>query len=189
MARSRNPAHRAGLLAAATRVFGEHGLGAPTASIAKEAGVSAGTLFVYFDTKAVLVNELYVDLKSEMARVATEAIPIDADPREELHHMWDEWVAWSTTQPEKRRALAHLGVAKDLTEDSRIAAHRAYSDIAARVGSIVEAGPMRGAPLELVLSLMSSITDAAIDDLMLHPDPTGRRSALAFDAMWRALAG
>jgi len=34
------------------------GLGAATATIAREAGVSNGTVFVYFETKATLVNEL-----------------------------------------------------------------------------------------------------------------------------------
>jgi AcrR family transcriptional regulator len=189
MARSRNPAFRAGLLEAATRTFGEHGLGASTASIAREAGVSAGTLFVYFDTKSVLVNELYVELKTEMARVATEAMSPDAGPREQLRHMWDQWIAWSTTHPEKRRALAHLGVAEDLSDDSRAATHDAYTGIAALVSTIAEAGPMRAAPLGLVLTLLSSITDAVIDDLLRTPDPTGVRSTFAFDAMWRALAG
>ncbi|WP_375387109.1 TetR/AcrR family transcriptional regulator [uncultured Amnibacterium sp.] len=189
MARSRNPAFRAGLLAAATRVFGERGLGASTASIAKEAGVSTGTLFVYFESKSVLVNALYVELKTEMARVATDGLPIDAGPREQLRHMWDRWIEWSTTQPEKRRALAQLGVAEDLTDESRAATGEAYADIGALVRAIAEAGPMRAAPLALVLALMSSITDTVIDDLLLDPDPAGARSGLAFDAMWRALAG
>lgn len=189
MARSRNPAFRAGLLAAATRVIGERGLGASTASIAQEAGVSAGTLFVYFDSKSVLVNELYVELKTEMARTATTDMPADADPRARLRHMWDRWIAWSTTHPEKRRALAHLGVVEDLTDASRSATREAYADIADLVRTIAAAGPMRDAPLALVLVLMSSITDAVIDDLLLSPDPSGARSAFAFDAMWRALAG
>ena len=189
MARSRNPAFRAGLLAAATRVIGGQGLGASTASIAKEAGVSTGTLFVYFDSKAVLINELYGELKTEMARVATDGMPDDGGPRRQLRHMWDQWIAWSAAHPEKRRALAHLSVAEDLSDASRIVAHRAYAEIAALVKAIAEAGPMRDAPLALVLALMSSITDAAIDDLLLAPDPAGARSTFAFDAMWRALAG
>ena len=189
MARARNPAHRHDLLVAATRVFDEYGLGASTASIAKEAGVSTGTLFVYFDTKSDLVNELYVELKSEMARIATDALPSGTTPREQLRHMWDRWIAWSTTQPQKRRALAHLGVAGDLTDESRAAVGQAYADIAPRVRTIVEAGPLRDAPLAFALGLMSSITDATIDDLIQNPDPDGSRSTLAFDAMWRALAG
>lgn len=37
----------------------------------REAGVSNGSLFVYFDTKSVLLNELYLALKTEMAAAAT----------------------------------------------------------------------------------------------------------------------
>lgn len=189
MARSRNPAHRRDLLAAATRVVAEYGLGASTASIAKGAGVSTGTLFVYFATKSVLVNELYVELKTEMARVAVEAMPVDATPREQLRHMWNQWVGWSTAQPQKRRALAQLGVAEDLTEASRAAVAGSYAEIAHLVRTIVDAGPLRDAPLGFALNLMSSITDATIDDLLQRPDPGDSRRALAFDAMWRALAG
>ena len=165
------------------------GLGAPTAAIAAQAGVSTGTVFVHFETKSLLVNELYVELKREMAHVATDALPADATPREQLRHRWDQWIAWSTSEPQKRRALAHLGVAEVLTEDSRTAVEQAYEDIARRVRTIVEAGPLRDAPLGFALALMSSMTDTTIDDLVRRPDPTGSRSALAFDAMWRALAG
>ena len=35
------------------------------ALIAKEAEVSNGLLFTYFETKVVLLNELYVELKTE----------------------------------------------------------------------------------------------------------------------------
>ena len=64
MARPRNEDRRNAILSAATRVIASQGLGAPTAGIAKEAGVSNGSLFVYFDTKATLLNELYVALKA-----------------------------------------------------------------------------------------------------------------------------
>jgi AcrR family transcriptional regulator len=39
-------------MSAAIRVIASEGLGAPTATIAKEAGVSNGSLFTYFETKA-----------------------------------------------------------------------------------------------------------------------------------------
>lgn len=189
MARSRNPAHLVALLNAATRVFAAEGLGASTASIAREAGVSAGTLFVYFETKPALVNELYVALKSEMARAATEGRRADATPREQLRCMWDQWIAWAMDDPDKRRALAHLSVAEDLTDRSRLAVHAAYAGTAEILERIVADGPMRDVPLSFVSTLMSAIADATIDDLIPNPDPTGTRSTLAFEAMWRALAG
>lgn len=189
MARPRNPAHRAALLTAATQVIAAEGLTASTAAIAQQAGVSAGTLFVYFESKSVLINELYVELKSEMGSVASEGLSASATPREQLRFMWDHWLLWALDDPDKRRALAHLAIAEDLTDESRQAVHRAYEGIASLLGDIAAEGPMRDTSLTFVLTLMSAIADATIDDLIQAPDPTGTRSSLAFDAMWRALAG
>lgn len=189
MARPKNLAHRDALLAAATREFAVEGLGASTASIAKAAGVSAGTLFVYFDTKTVLINELYVALKTEMGRVSVIDLPEDATDRERLRLMWDNWIAWATTDPNRQRALAHLSVAEDLTAESHRAVGEAYAGIAKLLERIIADGPLRGAPLSFVVTLLSAIADATMADLIRTPDPSGTRSALAFDAMWRALAG
>jgi len=51
MARVRSPAKRTAILRAAVHEIAEAGLGAPTAKIARRAGVAAGTLFTYFATK------------------------------------------------------------------------------------------------------------------------------------------
>ena len=151
--------------------------------------MSAGTLFVYFETKTVLVNELYIALKSEMGRVAAEGGSAEASPREQLRRMWDNWIDWATVDPARQRALAHLGVAEDLTEESHQKVGAAYSGIADFLRRVVDGGPMRNAPLGFVSTLLSAIADATIDDLIRDPDPTGSRSTLAFDALWRALAG
>jgi AcrR family transcriptional regulator len=192
MARPRNPAHRDALLAAATRVFAADGLGASTASIAKAAGVSTGTLFVYFDTKTALVNELYVSLKGEMGAVATNGLQTDASPRDQLAHMWRNWEVWALAAPEKRRALAQLTVADDLTDDSRGAGHVAFAGIAQLLERIKAGGPMGAAPLAFVANLLTAIADATLDDLIADPAARGTtddRSRLAFDALWRAIAG
>jgi AcrR family transcriptional regulator len=46
----------------------EAGLGAPTAKIARRAGLATGTLFTYFANKEKLLNELYLELKIEVYR-------------------------------------------------------------------------------------------------------------------------
>jgi hypothetical protein len=59
------------------------GLSAPTMGIAEEAGIANRSLFTYFETKSDLFNQLYLDLKEEMASVATKDLPTEAESREQ----------------------------------------------------------------------------------------------------------
>ncbi|HXP40472.1 MAG TPA: helix-turn-helix domain-containing protein, partial [Candidatus Acidoferrales bacterium] len=103
MARPRSEDKQNAIMEAASRVIGTHGLSAPTAMIAKEAGVSNGSLFAYFETKADLLNRLYVELKAEMAAGALDGIPTESDIRTQMFHMWSNVLRWATDCPEKRR--------------------------------------------------------------------------------------
>lgn len=80
MARPRSADRRQAILSAVTRVVAAQGLSAPTLAIAKAAGVSNGSLFVYFDAKAALLNELYVSLKTEMGTAAVDGLSVGSDP-------------------------------------------------------------------------------------------------------------
>src|ERR1700741_4365679 len=60
MARPKSEEKRLHLLEAAAEAVAERGVGAPTALVAKLAGVAEGTLFRYFATKEVLLNEMYL---------------------------------------------------------------------------------------------------------------------------------
>lgn len=177
------------MLEAATVVIAGQGLSAPTAVIAKQAGVSNGSLFVYFTSKAALLNELYVCLKTEMGAAATDGLPAEGPPREQLRHLWTGWLGWATANPDKRRALAHLDVADDITAESRQAVHdgqRAMADLVDRCRS---GGPLDGAPLRFVLALISALADTTTDVMIREPGEAAALSEAAFDAVWRVLAG
>jgi AcrR family transcriptional regulator len=176
-------------LSAAARVIASDGLGAATASIAREAGVSNGSLFVYFDTKAVLLNQLYVALKTQMGAAATTGLPVDGEPRAQLLHLWTRWLRWAATNPEKRRALAQLEVSDEITADSHQTVSLAFSRIADLLERSRADGPMQDAPLSFVLSLTSAIAEATIDAIHREPAEAEARSNIAFDAIWRVLAG
>src|ERR1700760_2230355 len=118
MARPRSEDKREAIMAAAIRVIAAQGWSAPTAVIAKEAGVANGSLFNYFPTKADLLNALYLELKVEMATVALGGLPTASDIRHQSLHMWSHWLHWAASYPERRRTLAHLGVCSDITAAS-----------------------------------------------------------------------
>ncbi len=190
MAKPRSEDRRNAILSAAARVIAARGLAAAaTAAIAKEAGVSNGSVFVYFDTKATLLNELYLALKAEMTAAATVGLDVGGEPREQVRRIWTQWLRWAAAGPHKRRALAQLEVSDDITADSRQTAHAAFSDIADLVNRSRADGPMREVPLSFVLTLTTSIAEATIDMVLREPAEAEAYSSAGFDAVWRVIAG
>ena len=175
-------------MAAATRVIASQGLSAATATIAKEAGVSNGSLFTYFDTKAHLLNELYLELKNDMSAAAQAGIPAGAEPREQLRQMWSGWLTWATGQPEKRRALAHLGVSDEITPATHQAAAASMAGVAGILERARATGPMGSAPLPFVLALANSLAEATIDFVIQDPANAAAHDKAGFEAFWRVLA-
>lgn len=189
MSRPRSEERRGAILAAATRVIATQGLGAPTSAIAKEADVSNGSLFLYFDTKSILLNELYLQLKDEMGAVASAGLPVDGDIREQFHHVWSNWLGWAIRFPEKRRVLAQLGVSDDLTSETHQLAGVSMSDLADILRRAQAVGPMAAQPLGFVLQLVTALAESTIDAALAEPGLATARSRAGFEAMWRVLAG
>ena len=175
-------------MSAAVRIIAAQGPGAATATIAKEAGVSNGSLFTYFDTKAELFNQLYMELKAEMAVAALDGLPLERDSRQQLFHMWTHWLRWATSCPEKRRTLAHLEVSHDITPESQGTARQRMAGIAEVLERSRASGPLRDAPLAFVVALMSSVADTTVDFMIRDPVNADVYCTTAFDGMWRMLA-
>lgn len=188
MARPRSDDKREAIKAAAIKVIAAQGLSAPTAMIAQEAGVSNGSLFTYFKTKADLLNQLYRELKTEMAAAAMEGLPARGDLRKQSQHMWTSTLRWTAAYPEKRRVLAHLGVSDEITPATLAAGHQIMSDISGLLDQARKGGPMRNAPLMFVAGLMSALTDATADFMIRDPANADKHCKAGFEALWRMVA-
>lgn len=188
MARPKSAAKRNKIMEAAIRIVAEQGLRASTASIAKAAGVSNGALFIYFETKADLLNELYVELKLRMAAATTDGIPEDVEPRDQLRHVWYGMLRWAREKPLERLALAQLGVSNDLTPATRDIASRPYARVVALLDRCRADGAMRDASPMFVASLVMAMTEATIDDIAADPAAAERHAAIGFDALWRSIS-
>ena len=100
MARPLSEDKRKVIMEAATRIIVTQGLSGPTAMIAEEAGVSNGSLFTYFKTKADLFNQLYLELKTGMASAALTGMPEGTDLHKQVFHVWSNWMDWAVSNPE-----------------------------------------------------------------------------------------
>ncbi len=188
MSRPKSVEKRAAILDATVRVIVTQGLSAPTAGIAKEAGVANGSLFTYFATKADLFNQLYLELKTEMALAALKDLGPEDEARSQLFHVWQCWMAWALASPQKRHALAQLDASEIISPEARAAGHRAMANIGDLLHGIRGRGPMRHAPMTFVVAIMNSIAEATITTMLQDASHADERCHEGFDALWRAIA-
>jgi AcrR family transcriptional regulator len=186
MARPKSDEKRSAILEAATRAIVTQGLSAPTMGIAKEAGVANGSLFTYFETKADLFNQLYLELKMEMATGAMN-LPVDAEVREQFFHLWKKWMNWAISNPEKRSALAQLSVSDEITPETRAAGHKMMAPVANLLERARAHGPMQKVSMGFLVALMNSVAEATMDFMTRDPGNAKKHSKEGFDALWRML--
>lgn len=187
MARPKSDDKRNAIMAAAIRVIAAQGLSAPTATIAQEASVANGSLFNYFPTKADLLNQLYRELKAEMASAALDGLLIESDVRQQVCQMWTSWLRWAVTHPEKRRTLAHLGVSEDITVESHEAASHSFADIRMMLDLSRKGGALQHAALPFVAALMNALAEATVEFMARDPEDADEHCKTSFDALWRMI--
>jgi len=187
MSRPRSDEKRRAILAAATRVIVEQGLGAPTAGIAKAAGVANGSFFTYFETKADLFNQLYLELKGEMAHAAMKGFPVKAALREQAFHVWRNWMNFAVSFPAKRRALAQLGVCEEVTPATRTAALKSAAGLVELMERMQAEGSLRTASRSFAGAIMNSLAEATMDFMLHDPAQARKHCKAGFEALWRAM--
>ena len=188
MARVKSEDKRNAIMEAATRLIVAHGLNAPTAMIAQEAGVANGTLFTYFETKADLFNQLYLELKAGMASAALQGLPAEDELRQQVFHIWSNWMDWAVCNPEKRRALAQLGVSDEITSETRAAAHKTMIGLADLMERMRVNGSLRDTPIGFAAAIMNSLAEATMDFMIHDPANAKEHCKAGFDALWRVIA-
>lgn len=111
---------RADILSAALQCFVDRGFyGTAIPEIAKRAGVAAGTIYHYFDSKEALVNALFRHWKTEVAQRVFTKFPYDAAPREQFRVMWHEIIDFARENPAAFAFIELHNHASYLDDESR----------------------------------------------------------------------
>jgi AcrR family transcriptional regulator len=187
MARVRSPEKRSAILQAAVHEIAEAGLGAPTAKIARRAGIAAGTLFTYFANKEELLNELYLELKLEVYTRVNANFPHKAGLERRARHVWLNFLDWAIEFPEKRKVSVQLNVSDLITPETRerTAAERGAVD--ATLSELGSCGALRGLPAGFAAATMAAMQEATMDFVAKQPKQRKELIELAFQVFWRAV--
>lgn len=96
----KTPTKRDEILQAALELIAEHGFhGAPMAMIAEKAGVGAGTIYRYFETKDVLIRQLFDELKGNIMAALLAGHPTGRPSRERFFHLWKVLLRYMAANP------------------------------------------------------------------------------------------
>ena len=186
MARIKSPEKRSAILQAAVREIAEVGLGAPTAKIARRAGLAAGTLFTYFANKEELLNELYLELKIEVYRRVNTNFPRNANLERRARHVWSSYLDWAIEFPEKRKVSAQLNVSDLITAETRMRAAAERGMIEVTLGELERRSALRGLPAGFASAVLGAMQEATMDFIARQPKRREELIERAFLVFWRA---
>ncbi|MGE0400466.1 MAG: TetR/AcrR family transcriptional regulator [Kofleriaceae bacterium] len=92
---------REAILDAALELFVERGFfGTAVPEIADKAGVGAGTIYRYFESKEALVNAIYRQQKQSFAGVVLADFPANSSTRDQFRTMWMRMAKFATENPQ-----------------------------------------------------------------------------------------
>jgi AcrR family transcriptional regulator len=147
------------LLDAATRVFLAHGFTAASMDMVRaEAGVSNGSLYHHFPTKALLADALYAHTLRGFHAALLPPIAGNATAEAGVKGLVRAYVQWVLQHPEQARLLHKLRRTEGMTENTERGAVNtdAFGALALWIGRQVEAGEMRAMPFPVWMALVFS---------------------------------
>lgn len=185
MARPKSDDKRNNILAACQAIIVRNGLNATTADIAKEAGIATGSLFTYFPTKADLLNELYIVLKTEMTDALAKEL-VGKDNKEKLHNAWTGWTDWAAANSEKHLALELLRLSDQLTDESREFGNAAIKPVFDLI-NVNMAHQETNYPHDFMYELIDAISIKTMDKMALNPDKAAGYRDAGFETVWKII--
>ncbi|MBQ49284.1 MAG: hypothetical protein CMP10_18040 [Zetaproteobacteria bacterium] len=93
--RQRDPDKEKRVYLKAIEVINELGFhGASIAKIAKEAGVSPATIYIYFQSREDMINQIYMQLKLKMVETVFSVIDRPDDLSVSIKKLWLAYIQW-----------------------------------------------------------------------------------------------
>jgi AcrR family transcriptional regulator len=177
------------IMTAALELFVERGFfGTAVPEIADRAGVGAGTIYRYFDSKEALVNEIYREQKLLFGKVALDAFPSSVSTREQFRVLWMRMARFAVENPSSFVFLELHHHARYLDEAShaveqRMTALFTHVVISAQARKELKAGDPR-----VLMGLVMGAFVGVIRNCVDGDRPLGDADwTLAEQCMWEAI--
>lgn len=177
------------ILEAALELFVERGFfGTAVPEIAERAGVGAGTIYRYFESKEALVNALYRQIKTRFAHLTLDDFPASAPTREQFRTLWMRMAEHATAHPQAFVFMELHHHARYLDDDSRALEQRLAELFTGVVTSAQARGTLKAGPPRLIMGMVMGAFVGVIRSCIEVEQPLERADwTLAEQIMWEAI--
>ena len=187
MAKPKSEDKRNAILSAASQVFAERGLGAPTLAITSAAGIAEGSLFTYFKTKDELINALYREIKLELADAIMSGFPRKQSVRNRLQHVWNHFVDWGVVNPNQQRGLKQIQVWGGLTGESKNAGVAPFTEIQRITDDAVTQRRYKDIPQAFIGAALTALAEMTVDFMRQEPQKAEMYRTAGFELLWAGI--
>jgi len=148
------------ILAATCELIADRGLhNIPMSAIAKKAKMAAGTLYLYFENKDVLINELFLYLKRESYNYIVQRVDTDQSFDEWLEQMWFASARRHLDFPQAFNVIQQCELSGILSPDTLQQQEDIETPLYHKFQSAIEEGVIKNLPRQIVYALfMGPIT-------------------------------
>ncbi len=180
---------REAILAAALELFAERGFhGTVVPDVAERAGVGAGTLYRYFESKEALVNALFQKWKGALLGILLNDFPMDAGPRQQFHEFWVRLGRFAADHPQAFAFLELHHHGAYLNEESRRMEEDGLQLLRSFVQQAQAQQAMKPVPAELLMALVYGAFTGLLKGCLLgYLQLTPEHLAQAEQVMWEAI--
>ena len=179
------------LMETAIRLLAEEGVGVATARIAKEAEVSNGTLFNYFETKQNLIDSVYVYIKTKIADEVLSPLDREQPLHDLLLSVWLSFSTWCRKHPLDITALDLLKSSQLLSNEVKEKGNDAWAGIFSRVQSGIEDGTLVSVPSEIIFLSSEGMLNALMryaHENQLSPSELKAAINQGFEIFWHGIS-
>lgn len=188
MARPLSEKKRDAILAAAAQLIATFGAGASTAKIAQAAGIAEGTLFTYFATKDDLLNQLFLEIETDLAETMFAFHVPTGAPGERMRRLWDGLIGWGVANPVRRGAMRQLKVSDRISAESWRRSDGLFTELREAVAQILadRIDPDR-APF-YIGTVLNGLAEITIEAIAASPENHDNLTRAGFDLFWKGIA-
>jgi AcrR family transcriptional regulator len=188
--RLKDETKRSAIRSATIRVVNQLGLeGASVSKIAKEADISAASIYTYFDNKDNMMAALNTELKAEMWQATMQGIDMSAGHENLFRTGWMAHYDYSISNAEVFRFVEQYASCSAPRADLPGKVQEQYTLLHELYRRAIQDGAMRDMPNELISAyLFAPLKRLATLKLNGAYQPTQAILNEAFDAAWRGIS-